>query len=283
MQGTIAQIVALTTHGNAFLGGPSRAASFPRAHSTLQYCEYVRFVDLKPKAGGWEETPYADDASAWFARLRRDEVSGLRLVYLPSTGEDRMRVGFIGGGGRWLMEALTPDGADLWEARWETGDKERKDQRIWRVTYGRIARRRPSAHREGADVAVLGKELAGCLGAIGAFARKQKLSGFAKSFAAGLAKLSARDPLAGGYHDDLAPRGALPLPAAQLLGAVQAAWVFGGMGSWNDLGFSGEDAAVYERLSEELFQLFNQAIAAAASSTAPAARSAAKPRRKARS
>ena len=46
-----------------------------------------------------------------------------------------------------------------------------------------------------------------------------------------------------------------PLPAAQLLGAAQSAWVFGGMGSWNDLGFEGEDQALYDRLSEELYRL----------------------------
>ena len=37
--------------------------------------------------------------------------------------------------------------------------------------------------------------------------------------------------------------------------ACEAAWVFGGMGSWNDLGFQGEDQQTYERLSHRLFQL----------------------------
>jgi hypothetical protein len=54
------------------------------------------------------------------------------------------------------------------------------------------------------------------------------------------------------------------------------------MGSWNDLGFSGEAQARYDRLSEELFQLFNQAIATAANSTAPCQKGQAKLHRKAK-
>jgi hypothetical protein len=59
----------------------------------------------------------------------------------------------------------------------------------------------------------------------------------------------------------------MPLEAKQLLGAVQAAWVFGGMGSWNDLGFDGDDQQEYDKLSIELFLLLNQAICSAINTT----------------
>ena len=62
----------------------------------------------------------------------------------------------------------------------------------------------------------------------------------------------------------------MPLEARQLLGAVLAGWVFGGMGSWNDLGFDGEDQEEYTELSDELFTLLNQAIAVAIDSTSEA-------------
>ena len=64
----------------------------------------------------------------------------------------------------------------------------------------------------------------------------------------------------GVYHGDIAPKGLLPKSAYQLLTAAQAAWVFGGMGSWNDLGFQGQDQQTYDKLSEELYQLLNAAI-----------------------
>ncbi|HEX5000423.1 MAG TPA: hypothetical protein VFY29_19525 [Terriglobia bacterium] len=106
---------------------------------------------------------------------------------------------------------------------------------------------------------------------IGDFARRHNLDGFAAAFDSGLARLTADDPFEGIYHRDLAPDGALPLAARQLLGAAQAAWVFGGMGSWNDVSFEAVDQAHYERLSEDLFQLLNTAIVVGANASAQTA------------
>ena len=69
-----------------------------------------------------------------------------------------------------------------------------------------------------------------------------------------------------GYHQDLAPGGVLTDLASALLDACQKAWVFGGMGSWNDLGFEGDSQRDYERMSESLFGAVTRAIAGAASS-----------------
>jgi hypothetical protein len=52
----------------------------------------------------------------------------------------------------------------------------------------------------------------------------------------------------------------------QLLGAAETAWVFGGMGSWNDMGFHGETQTHYEEVSEELYKLVNKVIVASANS-----------------
>jgi hypothetical protein len=41
------------------------------------------------------------------------------------------------------------------------------------------------------------------------------------------------------------------------------------MGAWNDQSFKGEAKALYEQLSENLYQLLNSAIVAAANSSAP--------------
>jgi hypothetical protein len=279
VQGPIAQIVALTTYGNAFLTGARGAdlSEFFPTNSTFIFCEHVRFVDLHPKVGKLSEVPYAADPPTWLSQLKRDNTHGLRMVYRPTDEQqlrerkvtDRMLVGFVGGGGRWLIEAIGDRGSDYWEGRWEVGDQERKDQRIWRVTYGRIATSQPFADLPTIDLITLSHELAANLKAIAKFARKHDLNGFADAFDAGLAQLSSDAPLASVYHKDLAPHHAVTLPAARLLGAAQAAWVFGGMGSWNDLGFEGDDQALYERLSEGLYRLLNGAIVAGANAGAP--------------
>lgn len=132
-----------------------------------------------------------------------------------------------------------------------------------------IACNQPTQEPQAIDMYELKTRLADNLAAIGNFARTRKLEGFSKAFDAGLAQLNAQDPYKGDYHGDLAPDRALPLAAAQLLGAAQAAWVFGGMGSWNDLWFEGDDQSLYERLSEDLYQLLNAAIVTAANTSAP--------------
>ena len=55
-----------------------------------------------------------------------------------------------------------------------------------------------------------------------------------------------------------------------MLKAAMSAWVFGGMGSWNDMGF--EDAVTqskYESVSESLFNVINEAIEASTNSAMP--------------
>jgi hypothetical protein len=282
MQGTIVQVINLTTYGNAFVvGAPAfDVSNFYPTSGSFTFCEYVRFVRLGQKGDTLEEVVYADDPPAWFARLKKDRVYAIRMIYGPTGGKklgdkqiaDRMLVGFVGGGGRWLIETITPNGSDFWEARWEVGDENRGDSRIWRVTYGRIASNQPTLERQAIDMYELKTRLADNLAAIGNFARMRKLDGFVKAFDAGLAQLNAQDPYKSARLANLVPDQALPLVAAQLLGAAQAAWVFGGMGSWNDLWIEGDDQALYERLSEDLYQLLNAAIGAAANASAPSIR-----------
>ncbi|HEX4494791.1 MAG TPA: hypothetical protein VIE43_03900 [Thermoanaerobaculia bacterium] len=275
MQGTIAQVIAVVTHGNAFLSGEPGfdAAAFYPTNSTFKFCEFVRFVERHRQAGGWIDSDYATDPVQWFERLRQSGTSGLRLIHVPGSGEgqksDRWRVGFIGGGGRWLIDAATPAGSEIWEAQWEVGDPDRADHRIWRVTYGRLATGQLTRD-EGMFVAELKWKLQLNLTEIAEFARTRGFEPFDKAFESGLSHLTSQSPLSDVYHQDFAPIGSLPLPAAQLLGTAQAAWVFGGMGSWNDLGFEGDDQAQYDRLSDELYALLVQAAVTGANmSVAP--------------
>jgi hypothetical protein len=272
MQGTIAQIVALVVHGNAYFCGAEQAIAFRSDHSTLTFCEFVKFVGLTRSGENWSETPFAQDPASWLEELRRSGIHAIRMVYMPSGqnmngATDRMLVGFVGGGGRWLMETTGPKGSDFWEGRWEVGDQSRADKKIWRVTYGRIAADQPTSPHVSNDLQSLRQRLTKNLTEISAFAYHQRLEGFAKAFETGLSNLASSSPGTGLYHNDLLTAG-MPLTAAQLLSASQASWVFGGMGSWNDLGFDGDDQRTYEDLSEDLYKLLNDSIVSAANSTA---------------
>jgi hypothetical protein len=93
-------------------------------------------------------------------------------------------------------------------------------------------------------------------------ARRHGMDWFAKAFDAGRAALDGTPTEMAGY--DLAPDSILPPDARHLLAAVQASWVFGGMGSWNDVGFEGADHDIYQRSSQELYRALNEAVIVAA-------------------
>jgi hypothetical protein len=273
MQGTIAQIVVLTAYGNYFLQGGAGLPlkEFSLASGSFQFCEFVKFTDLKLDATQREELPYAESPSEWFEKLKAEGMRGVRMMY-GSSGRnepaDRMLVGFVGGGGRWLMEAYGDERSEYWESRWQLGDRSRADRKIWRVTYVRILKSKPSESHPKEDLEALKVEFKKVLKEIAEFSHSQKLDNFTKVFEAGLAKLDSNTPLEGLYLKDFASEGFLPLGASQLLGAAETAWVFGGMGSWNDMGFEGQTQSQYEKVSEKLYQLLNRAIIAAANSRA---------------
>ena len=268
MQGPIFQALALVTHGNAVLaGGP--APDFYPAHPAFVFTEHVRFVDLEPPREAWEARPFAADPDAWLGKLRSEGCRGLRAWRSASTDEetiaDRFSVAFVGGG-RWLIESVGPAGSDFWLASWKLGNRDRPDRRIWQVAYGRVEQGQATATPEPTSLDALSRELQELLPDAIAFSHRHELDGFAEAFEAALAALTAAsEPDLHG----LAPPGQLPPAAARLLAASLHAWVFGGMGSWNDIVFRGEDDKEYQRISEKLYGLINSATVEAVNRSFP--------------
>ncbi len=269
MQTSIIQLVVLTTYGNAFLKGMSLPEKFFPGNSAFEFCKAVRFVDLQVHGDHYHELPYADEPAEFFKRLKDEGYKSLRIHYAPGQNEDvsdRMTTGFVGGGSRWLLEARHDAFADYWEARWDNGEEE--DGNIWDVAYGRIVKGHDSATPAPGEMTKVKLDLIETLGQIKTFAQANNLEDFAKSFDEALTVLRSETPLKNSYYADLAPEGTLPLEALQLLAGAQAAWVFGGMGSWNDLGFMGTTQHEYETLSDELYYLLLAAISEAANASA---------------
>jgi hypothetical protein len=99
------------------------------------------------------------------------------------------------------------------------------------------------------------------------FAFQQKLFDWSNTFKKARIVLSNDSPDKEYYHKDLIVEKNYSLTAHQILFAAGSAWVFGGMGSWNDIGFeTKEDNKKYEDLSAKLFNAINQSILAATNS-----------------
>ena len=271
MQASIAQVAALTIYGNAYLLRANATAGFYPENSTFEHCEFVNFIDRVQEQTEWIEVPFASNPLEWFERLRKEGIDTLRMAFGRSgqtQTADRMLVGFVGGGGRWLIEAQSSGLSDFWEGRWQLGDRSRPDRRIWRITYARIAKRQPQLQPQGLEnLPGLSHELDRQLAEIEEFARSQKLENFANLFQSARSRLHSDPPYPDQYHSDLTRTEFLPRVACQLLAACQDAWVFGGMGSWNDQGFDAITQPRYEALSEGLYQLLNRAIVVAANSS----------------
>jgi hypothetical protein len=253
MQHPMAQIVALVLYGNHFLRTGNTLTFYPD-NSTFRFCNSVSFVQpkyiwLKP-----HEIPYADDPLEWFQKLRDERVKGLRLHHISDN--------------RWLVETLESVTSAYWEARWQptpraTPNETKTDDRIWSVTYRMLPSRVRPRSFEVADLSRMVSGFSDVLRRIRAFAEQHDLTPWTEYFDRGEMALRSTDPLSTVYHSDLVPAGDLTIDARRLLAAAQAAWVFGGMGWWNDMSFEGEEGSVYNSLSRELYDLLNHIVVAA--------------------
>lgn len=269
MNGPIAQIVALACHGNASLRGVAKGTQFFPDNSTCQFCDRINFVELR--RGRFrrqvKEICVADTPDDWFRSLREQRSTGLWLDYSASGDrlDDRMSAGFVGGGGHWSINVVS-DSASRWLPRWEVWNQDAPERRIWRVTYARVEKERRAPSRGSPDLGLASERLDQALGQITPFARCRNRDGFAECFenAHNILTAAAECEV---YHRDLAPEGVLAPAAERILAACQKAWVFGGMGSWNDMMFDGQEQDEYEQVSDLLFKAITSAIVAAANSS----------------
>jgi hypothetical protein len=164
------------------------------------------------------------------------------------------------------MEVKLDDGhSEYWTADWRVWNQDAPDRRIWRVSYRR-EQTRPSELYTGRNLAIVKQALRHSLTEIRVFAERYTEGAFTANFEAALDALddSSADV---GYHKDIAVPGQLNADAESLLKAAMGAWVFGGMGSWNDMGFEQPLQTEYENVSDRLFEVVHEAIEASVTST----------------
>jgi len=261
MVGTLAQLIALVSNGNAYLGACDDLQNFYPNNSTFKFCNSIIFVDMK-KFLRVTETRVANNPCEWLSWLKHHYCRRLYLRYAATHDPqlpDHLSVAFAGGGGTWYVVSAFPNSVDYWLNRWEVTDRNAPDKKIWTVTYRRVATQKPKLETLINDLSPCKKRFESVLKQVEAFAARNDLDYFAQCFQNGLEALASDNPMIL-YHEDLLPDVGFSLEAKQLIAAASAAWVFGGMGSWNDLGFDGEEQNEYERLSKELYAIINLSI-----------------------
>lgn len=239
MSGALAQRIALVAHGNAFLTG--LIGSAPDLVADSSTFQYVRSVEFRL---GKRVNRRVD---RWFAELAARGADRLRL--LPRS------VAVEGNGVRevwtesWIyLSRRFEQRLEKASARYmETGRRDRLDaldrerfecERPWRVYYQQAPRK--SRARSGSPLVVSRLALVRAVEDAAAFDRENGV-GFAGWFDTSLRLLNAQRP-SPPYHRDMFPDVGYSLEARQLLAAATRAWVFGGIGSWNDAWIDDEAA-----------------------------------------
>ncbi len=265
MTAILAQLISITSHGNHFLTTGDLNSDYEKENSTFQFCNRVDFRNFrktfpftKPK-----EIVIAESPIKWFHFLKKQNYSRLRLYYQnaeDSTVSDHKLAGFVGGGGKWYIEAVKDKVSDYWTSRWDVTKPDSTDSKIWTVSYGLTKKNeRPRAIQK--DLDSLRQNLEMTLQEIADFAFKQNLESFGKTFDSARKTLDSEQPEQNYYHKDLIRLDKYSIRAKQVLFSAASAWVFGGMGSWNDNSFENKrDNDKYEELSTRLSSCINESI-----------------------
>ena len=268
MNTELADLVAIVAHGTAWLAGATGTSPPDPLAETAAIRRSLRFDD---GAGGGPAS-----ARDWLVALRDRGGARLWLVVhegrAPMGAPPRMMAGFANAGRSAVVADLGGAAAEVWTADWQVGVKPGPGRTaIWDVVYSSTLVGPVGDELEPPDVGAAFDRLHAALVAAADFAASQDdtwvaqwAEVFREALAAGESDPSAQ-PFAG-----LLPERGFPDRARRLLAMAGRAWVFGGMGSWNDVVVSEEPGRTrYGEVSEELYQAVLHGIEAAANAFSP--------------
>lgn len=264
LQGFIDNAMTLVVVGNSFLRGTDISAFWPNA-PTFRFMKYCEF--RQPAASGEGEGEFqrvTADPNSWLTEIKRAGRRGLRLHHAPRPRQptqsldtpDRMLVGFLGGGPRWLIGVIGDSQRELWEGSQSLLDRNDPDRRIWGATYMRVGKVDPGSLQPVLLADAL-SELRRVLPEIEAYANQTGQKNFGQCFADAQAALDHGGAMLASPPEQDGRWTGIGLEHEALRRAIDHAWVFGGIGSWNDIGGSGER---YDALSQRLFEAPNNAV-----------------------
>ena len=249
MNGELAQRIALVAWGNAYVRG---AADDPpdllASNSTFKYAGELFRRGSGPQ---WS-------LDQWL-RIMRTERRTLRLIdgMFIATHAAETEPWSVHWGATAEHSALLQRRLQGERPEWPLSN-----QRIWAVTYSRALGPPPIPPRESLEQAR--QALSAALLSIEEFSRQVDAGLWTAWFQEALTALESPQPAAR-FHDDALPRIGYETQARQLFAAAVNAWVFGGMGSWNDQGFPGREAE-YRNVTDDLYTSVIRALAVAVNS-----------------
>lgn len=264
MNGELAQAAALVAHARAALVSGA-AFSLDLSHLTFKFVHDVAFdEDPRGASHGAAAAWLGANPAEWYEHLVRAGTREVSLLMRPVGGglPDHLASAFSGGGG-WVIISTPAHGQPglAWPARWRVTHPQAPDRRVWSVAYRGFES--PGPMPAGGTLSEARGRLAAVLDEAELLCRENSLEPWRGIFADARRSLDA-EVLAFKYHSDILPAALYTNDARALLAACERAWVFGGMGSWNDLGFEGDEMQRrYDAISAELHAAVLGGVAAA--------------------
>jgi hypothetical protein len=265
MNGTLSQLVALCSAANGVIAGRFDPESFYPDYSDFKFCNSVRFVDLKTGVfRKLREVERHRDPNDWLISLKRNGAVCAWLTF-TATGDfdapDHQLAAFVGGGGDWQLVVANNRNAEYWITRWDVTKRNATDDRIWDVTYGCVDTSNQVVNVPASNLIATTTRLQSSLAAAREFAAKHDLPTWAERFQRAIDCFDSTKPLAFPEYVQFVCLDSYPATAQRLFAAAYSGWVFGGMGSWNDLYFEPQsENARYNELSAELYSAVNDSI-----------------------
>jgi len=269
VNGELAQVLVLASHGTRFLASGGEA---PRLASNSAFvgCGPVRF-----EAGGAPPAPARPDAvrdepgdpvARWLSSLATGGVRRLAAVAGTDpqtrgalTLEAHQSVAFANAGD-WALVSEGPT-QEVWRPTWRVGTGGGAGRGP--VVVYRASRPPRPLEVPATSVAAAAATLAAVLEDAGDFAAEAGLTPWDQVFVLALAARSADEPQTA-YFPDLLPTD-WPRPSRSLAAMASTAWVFGAMGSWNDLSFADEATrSRYDAVSVDLYRAVLDGLVTAA-------------------
>ncbi|MCX6791369.1 MAG: hypothetical protein NTV62_04270 [Candidatus Gribaldobacteria bacterium] len=252
---SILQAMTLVVHGNAFLSKDYDISSYYPDNKVFAFDDKVIFGELDNKTSQF--LTIANGPIEWLKHLKKDGCRLLRLFYASPeddfAGNKRILAGMVGGGGDWWIETIFTDYSNQWFWKEDITHKEALDGKIWTITYFSSLKKMDPPEADSDTFEVVEQNLKKALTNIKQFSANQKLDNWIQIFERALMVLDGKEANSDEFNKCF-PVEFCTEQFFQLAGSADIAWVFGGMGSWNDLSFDKpEDQAEYDNLSDELY------------------------------
>ena len=225
----------------------------------------------------WREVSFLTEAGEtlspqdWATGLVSRQACGARLALLPRGDDDRLLEAFANGGSEWLIEIRFPDHVEYWQPTDHLIQPRPEHGPIWFRTFSMTRARAPMTLRDQTvDAAITA--LSTALISIADYAEQDGQTHWADTFFRPALDILSGAPLP---EENAFQQSISNLPASdrniRALHAAMRSWVFGGMGSWNDIYPSDDLARDYETTSAALHAAFQNLMLAVANDAAPAA------------